>query len=173
MWVFHPDVGILNYGLRAIGINNPPGWLQSETWAMPALVIMSLWGIGGARMIIFLAGLQGISDHYYDAAKIDGAGAVQRFRHITLPLITPVIFFNLVLGVIGAFQVFTSAYVMTAGGPNNATLFYALYLYRNAFVYFKMGRASAMAWILFAILLAFTYIQFRRSSKWVYYEGGE
>jgi len=172
MWVFHPDIGILNYSLKAIGIDNPPGWLQSPTWAMPAMIIMSLWGIGGARMIIFLAGLQGISDHYYEAAKIDGANAWQRFVHITIPLITPVILFNLVLGVIGAFQVFTSAYVMTEGGPDNATLFYALYLYKNAFQFFKMGRASAMAWILFVILLVFTYIQFRHSRRWVHYEGG-
>ena len=134
---------------------------------------MSLWGIGGARMIIFLAGLQNVSQHYYDAAKIDGANAWQRFIHITLPLISPVIFFNLVLGVIGAFQVFAGAYVITRGegSPNNATLFYALYLYQNAFRFFKMGRASAMAWMLFAILLAFTYFQFRRSRRWVYYEG--
>jgi len=173
MWVFHPDVGLLNFALRHLGVGSPPGWLQSETWAMPALIVMSLWGIGGARMIIFLAGLQGIGEHYYEAAKIDGAGAVQRFFHITLPLITPVIYFNLVLGVIGGFQVFTSVYVMTEGGPNNATLMYALYLYRNAFVFFKMGRASAMAWVLFAILLAFTYVQFRQSRRWVHYEGGE
>jgi multiple sugar transport system permease protein len=172
MWVLHPDIGILNFALAKLGVAHPPAWLQSETWAMPSLILMSLWGIGGARMIIFLAGLQGIGDHYYEAAKIDGAGAWQRFVHITLPLITPVIFFNLVLGVIGAFQVFTNAYIMTEGGPNNSTLFYALYLYRNAFVYFKMGRASAMAWILFALLLAFTYIQFRQSRRWVHYEGG-
>ena len=172
MWVFHPDIGILNHALRAVGIANPPGWLQSEQWALPAFIVMSLWGIGGARMIIFLAGIQNVSDHYYDAAKIDGANAFQRFLHITIPLITPVIFFNLVLGVIGAFQVFASAYVMTNGGPNNATLFYALYLYRTAFQFFKMGRASAMAWILFAILLVFTYVQFRRSRRWVHYEGG-
>lgn len=173
MWLLHPDIGIINYALRGLGVAHPPGWLQSESWAMPSMVLMSLWGIGGARMIIFLAGLQGISEHYYEAARIDGANSWQRFRHITIPLITPVIFFNMILGVIGAFQVFANAYIMTAGGPNNATLFYALYLYRNAFVYFKMGRASAMAWILFAILLAFTYVQFRRSRKWVHYEGGE
>ncbi|MHC4713276.1 MAG: carbohydrate ABC transporter permease [Planctomycetota bacterium] len=172
MWVFHPDIGILNHALRALGFANPPGWLQSEQWALPAFIVMSLWGIGGARMIIFLAGIQNVSDHYYDAAKIDGANAFQRFIHITIPLITPVIFFNLVLGVIGAFQVFASAYVMTNGGPNNATLFYALYLYRTAFQFFKMGRASAMAWMLFAILLVFTYFQFRNSRRWVHYEGG-
>lgn len=173
MWLLHPDIGIINFALRHLGVTHPPGWLQSESWALPSMVLMSLWGIGGARMIIFLAGLQGISEHYYEAAKIDGANAWRRFLHITLPLITPVIFFNLVLGVIGAFQVFTNAYIMTEGGPNNATLFYALYLYRNAFVYFKMGRASAMAWILFAILFVFTFIQFRRSRRWVHYEGGE
>lgn len=172
MWVFHPDIGILNHALRGLGVANPPGWIQSETWALPAFILMSLWGIGGARMIIFLAGLQNVSEHYYDAAKIDGANAFQRFVHITLPLISPVIFFNLVLGVIGAFQVFSTAYIMTNGGPNNATLFYALYLYRNAFQFFKMGRASAMAWILFALLFVFTYLQFRNSRRWVHYEGG-
>jgi len=171
MWIFHPDIGILNHALRGLGLDNPPGWLQSESWALPAFIVMSLWGIGGARMIIFLAGIQNVSDHYYDAAKIDGANAWQRFIHITIPLITPVIFFNLVLGVIGAFQVFASAYVMTNGGPNNATLFYALYLYRNAFQFFKMGRASAMAWILFGILFLFTWVQFKRSRRWVHYEG--
>lgn len=171
-WVFHPDSGILNYGLSRIGIKGP-AWLQDPHTALASLIIMSLWGIGGGRMIIFLAGLQGISDELYEAATLDGARGWTVFRHVTLPMLTPTIFFNLVLGIIGSFQVFTSAYVMTGGGPNNATMMYILYLYNNAFRFFKLGKASAMAWILFAILLGFTLIQFKNSSKWVHYEGGE
>lgn len=188
MWVFDPKIGILNTfltmnvpiphitqsGLAMTVkplISNPPDWLQSTTWALPAFILMSLWGIGGGRMIIFLAGLQGISDEYYEAAKIDGAGVWNQFRHITLPLLTPTIFFNMVLGVIGAFQVFTAAYIMTRGGPNNATLFYVLYLFRNAFEQFHMGYASALAWVLFVILFTFTMLQFKNSTKWVHYEG--
>ena len=124
-------------------------------------------------MVIFLAGLQGISESYYEAAKLDGAGTWVCFRRVTLPLLSPVMFFNLVLGVIGSFQVFTNAYVMTGGGPNNSSLFYALYLFRNAFLYLKLGKASAMAWVLFAILLVLTFVQFRTSKRWVHYEGGD
>lgn len=169
-WVFNTDNGILNQGLQFMGLPNVQ-WLQDENYTMPAFILMSLWGIGGQRMIIFLAGLQGISEGYYEAARIDGAGMLSQFRHITLPLLSPVMFFNLVLGVIGSFQVFTSAYIMTGGGPNNASLFYALYLFRNAFEYFKLGKASALAWILFAILLGLTAIQFRGAKRWVHYEG--
>jgi multiple sugar transport system permease protein len=171
-WIFHPDSGILNYGLAFFGIKGP-AWLQDPNTALASLIIMSLWGIGGGRMIIFLAGLQGISDELYEAASLDGAKGWMIFRHVTLPMLSPTIFFNSVLGIIGSFQVFTSAYVMTNGGPDNATMMYVLYLYNNAFRYFKLGKASAMAWILFAILLVFTVIQFKNSSKWVYYEGGE
>jgi multiple sugar transport system permease protein len=171
-WVFHPDAGLLNYGLSLLGVEGPQ-WLQDPKTALASLIIMSLWGIGGGRMIIFLAGLQGISDELYEAASLDGAKGWSVFRHITLPMLSPTIFFNLVLGIIGSFQVFTTAYVMTGGGPNNATLMYVLYLYNNAFRFFKMGKASAMAWILFVILLVFTVIQFRNASRWVYYEGGE
>ncbi len=188
MWVFHPEYGILNsfltinlpfptLGDQGIGfafrpmIAHPPDWLQSSAWALPALILMSLWGIGGQRMIIFLAGLQGISDEYYEAARIDGAGAWHQFRHITIPLLTPTIFFNLILGIVGAFQVFTAAYIMTGGGPNNATLFYVLYIYRHAFEQFHMGYAAALAWVLFILLFTFTLIQFKQSSRWVHYEG--
>lgn len=171
-WVFHPDAGILNYGLSLFGIKGPQ-WLQDPKTALASLIVMSLWGVGGGRMIIFLAGLQGISDELYEAASLDGARGWAAFRHVTLPMLSPTIFFNFVLGIIGSFQVFTSAYVMTGGGPDNATLMYVLYLFRNAFVYFKLGKASAMAWILFVILLVFTMIQFKNASKWVYYEGGE
>jgi len=181
IWILQPEVGLMNQFLRWLfslpGIDrlglSPPGWLSDASWSKPSLILMSLWGIGGSRMIIFLAGLQGISDHYYEAATIDGAGAWGKFRHVTLPLITPIIFFNLVLGVIGAFQTFTTAFVMTRGGPEDSTLFYALYLYYCAFETFEMGKASAMAWILFVILLVFTWVQFNQSRRWVHYEGGE
>ena len=169
-WVFNADNGILNQGLAFLGLPNVE-WLQNEKFTLYAFAIMSLWGIGGQRMIIFLAGLQGIPDSYYEAARLDGASTWAQFRHITLPSLSPVMFFNLVLGLVGAFQVFTSAYVMTSGGPNNASLFYSLYIFRNAFEYFKMGKASAMAWILFAILLLFTLVQFALSKRWVHYEG--
>jgi multiple sugar transport system permease protein len=172
LWVLHPDAGILNFGLSKIGIKGP-AWLLDPKTALTSLTIMSLWGVGGGRMLIFLAGLQGISDELYEAAQLDGARGWACFRHITLPMLSPTIFFNLILGIIGSFQVFTSAYIMTGGGPDNATLMYVLYLYNNAFRYFKLGKASAMAWILFVILLGFTLAQFKNASKWVYYEGGE
>jgi multiple sugar transport system permease protein len=131
---------------------------------------MSLWGVG-ASMLIYLAGLQGIPSELYDSAKIDGAGRIRRFMYVTIPMLSPVIFFNLVMGIIGAFQIFTEGYVMTGGGPNNSTLFSVLYLYRNAFNYIQMGYASALAWVLFAIILAFTLLIFKSSPLWVYYEG--
>ncbi|MBB6049954.1 carbohydrate ABC transporter permease [Armatimonas rosea] len=171
-WVFHPDAGILNFALSKVGVHGPK-WLQDPKTALMSLIIMSLWGIGGSRMLIFLAGLQGVSDELYEAAQLDGADGLTCFRHITLPMLSPTIFFNLILGIIGSFQVFTSAYIMTGGGPDNATLMYVLYLYNNAFRFFKLGKASAMAWILFIMLLGFTGIQFKNASKWVYYEGGE
>ncbi|RYG26426.1 sugar ABC transporter permease, partial [bacterium] len=129
-----------------------------------------LWGVGGGRMVIFLAGLQGIPESLLEAAVLDGAGPWRRFRNVTLPLLSPVLFFNVVMGVIGAFQVFTQAYAMTGGGPNNASRFYALYLFQTAFEQFKLGKASAMAWVLFLILLVITGLQFYGSRKWVYYE---
>jgi len=168
-WVFNADNGVLNQALGFFGFPHIQ-WLQEERDTLTAFILMSLWGVGGQRMIIFLAGLQGIADSYYEAARIDGATTTQQFRHVTLPLLSPVMFFNLVLGGIGAFQVFTSAYIMTGGGPNNASLFYALYLFRNAFEYFKMGKASALAWLLFLIILALTLIQFAQGRKWVFYE---
>lgn len=169
-WIFNSDHGLLNYALGLFGIGGAE-WLADEKYTLWAFIIMSLWGAGGGRMVIFLAGLQGISDSYYEAARIDGASAWQQFRAVTLPQLSPVIFFNLILGVIGSFQVFTEAYVMTSGGPNNATLTYALNIFRNAFEYFKLGKASAMAWILFLILLVITGFQFWGSKRWVYYEG--
>ncbi|MBC8064166.1 MAG: sugar ABC transporter permease [Chlorobia bacterium] len=168
-WIFNNDYGLLNYGLGMFGIGGAE-WLSDEKYTLGAFVVMSLWGIGGGRMVIFLAGLQGISESYYEAAKIDGASPWKQFRFITVPQLSPVIFFNLILGFIGAFQVFTQAYIMTGGGPNNSTLFYALSLFRNAFEYFKLGKASAMAWLLFLILMVITAIQFWSSKRWVHYE---
>jgi len=168
--LLNPDFGAVNFILRKIGIASPPGWLLDEKWAMPGLILMSLWGLGN-MMIIYLAGLQNVSEELQEAAEIDGAGPLKRFRHVTLPMLTPTIFFNLVMSVIGSFQVFMQTYVMTNGGPNDATLTYVLYLYRNAFEQFKMGYASALAWILFVIILAMTLLIIKSSSLWVYYEG--
>lgn len=170
MLLLNPDVGGINFVLRRVGVENPPGWLTDEKWAMPALILMSLWGIG-SMMLIFLAGLQGVPDELQDAAHVDGASAWHRFRHITLPLLTPAILFNLVISIIGAFQVFTQTFIMTGGGPANSTLTYVLYLYRNAFELFKMGYASALAWILFFIILAMTALILKSTPFWVHYEG--
>lgn len=169
VWILNRDFGIVNGALRIFGIRGP-AWLQSEVWAMPAMILMSLWGVGG-NMIIFLAALQGVPSSLYDAAKIDGAGTLASFWNITVPMITPTIFFSLVMGIINSFQVFTQAYVMTSGGPNNATLTQVLYLYRKAFEQFHFGYASAIAWVLFAIILVFTGAMIRGSTIWVYYEG--
>lgn len=168
-WLLNTDNGALNQGLALLGIG-PIAWLQNERWTLPAFVLMSLWGAGGGRMVIFLAGLQAVPESLLEAATLDGAGPGRRFRSVTLPLLSPVLFFNLVMGVIGAFQVFTQAYVMTNGGPNDASRFYALYLFQTAFEQFKLGKASAMAWVLFLILLAVTGVQFYGSRRWVYYE---
>jgi len=170
MLLLNPDVGGINFVLRRVGVQNPPGWLTDEAWAMPALILMSLWSVG-SMMLIFLAGLQGVPDELQDAAHVDGAGAWHRFRHITLPLLTPAILFNLVISIIGAFQVFTQTFIMTGGGPADSTLTYVLYLYRNAFEQFKMGYASALAWILFFIILTLTALILRSTPFWVHYEG--
>lgn len=174
LWVriFNPRLGILNAFLTRIGVENPPGWLSDPNWAVPSLMLMGLWGIGGG-MIIYLAGMQGIPTDLYDASKVDGANIFQRFRHVTLPMMTPVIFYELVMSLIGTFQYFTEVYVATggSGGPQRSTLFYNLYLYQNAFKYFDMGYASTMAWILFVIVLVLTLLVFRSSEFWVYYEG--
>ncbi|MGQ9632245.1 MAG: carbohydrate ABC transporter permease [bacterium] len=167
-WIFNPQFGVLNFLLSKVGIEGPL-WLGSETWALPALIVMSCWGVGSS-MLIFLAALQGIPTQLYEAAEIDGANWWQKFGRVTLPLITPVIFFNLVMGVINSFQVFTNAFIMTNGGPNNATLFYVLNLYRQAFQFFHMGYASALAWVLFAIILICTLMIIKSSAAWVYYE---
>lgn len=169
VWLLQPQMGPVNQILGKLGIPGP-GWFTSEKWAIPSLILISLWaGMGGNRMLIFLAGLQGVPEELYDAASIDGAGTWRRFWSVTLPMISPTVLFNLVLGVIGALKVFTMAFVATAGGPAYATWFYALHLYRQAFDYFRMGYASALAWFLAIILLVFTYIQLRMSKRWVYY----
>lgn len=184
LWVFQPSYGLinatlagpvnwLNSVLRQIGWPlgvAMPGWLTDPLWAKPALVVMTIWGMGNT-VLIFLAGLQEVPRSLYESAEIDGANAIHRFRYITLPMLSPVIFFNVIMGVIGGFQVFTQAYVMTRGGPQDATLFYAYYLFNNAFQFFNMGYASAMAWILFIIVVACTWVIFRTSSRWVYYAG--
>jgi multiple sugar transport system permease protein len=168
-WLLNPQFGLINYSLSLVGIQGPE-WLYNTKTAMPAMIVMSLWGVGGS-MVIYLAGLQGIPEQYYEAAEIDGAGTWKKFQHITVPMITPTIFFTLIMGVIGAFQTFTQFFVMTNGGPANATLTYVLYLYRNAFEYFRMGYAAALAWILLIIILVVTALQFWGSRHWVYYEG--
>ncbi|MEZ4679715.1 MAG: sugar ABC transporter permease [Caldilineaceae bacterium] len=170
-WLFHPSVGPINVALSWFGIDGP-GWMTDKSWALPALIIISLWAaIGGNSMLIFLAGLQGVPQELYEAAEIDGAGLWAKFRSVTLPLITPTLFFNLILGIIGALKVFTLAFVATLGGPSYATWFYALHIYRQAFEYFRMGYGSALAWIFVIVLLIFTFIQLRFSQRWVYYAG--
>lgn len=171
-WIFNPEFGLVNYALSILFHIKGPGWVFSESWALPSLIIMSLWGVGGA-MVLYLSGLQGVPTELHEAASLDGAGAIGRFRFVTLPIISPVLFFTLVTGIIGSFQVFTQAYVMTAGGPNYATFFYVLYLYNNAFLNYWFGLASAQAWILFVIVLLLSLLVFRSSSLWVYYESGE
>lgn len=170
VWLLNPEFGLVNYLLWEVFGIQGPRWLSSPDWVIPALIVMSMWGIGGG-IVICLAGLQGISEELYEAAELDGASGLQKMLRITVPHMTPVLFFNLIMGIIGSFQVFTQGYVMTGGGPSNASLFYVLYLYWNAFNYFRMGYASALAWVLFAIILAMTGLIFRSSSAWVYYEG--
>jgi multiple sugar transport system permease protein len=172
LWVLNPDVGMVNSLLRAGGISDPPGWLTSPSWLLgskTAIIVMGLWG-AGASMIVWLAGLKAIPRHLYEAAEIDGAGPWRRFRNVTLPMLSPYLFFNLIVGVIGTMQIFSQAYVMTQGGPDDSTLFYAYHLFNSAFRYFRMGYASAMAWILFLIVLALTLLQMWIGRRWVHYE---
>lgn len=172
IWLFHPSVGPINLMLSWVNIDGP-GWLSSKQWALPAVIIISLWAaLGGNTMLIFLAGLQGVPQELLEAAEIDGAGALLKFRHVTLPMISPTLLFNLILGVIAALRVFTLAFVATQGGPSYSTWFYALHIYNQAFAYFRMGYGAALAWIFVIILLIFTYFQLYLSKRWVYY-GGE
>jgi multiple sugar transport system permease protein len=169
IWVFNHQRGIVNMTLRSVGIAEPPKWLQSSDWSKPALIIMGLWGVGGG-MLIWLAGLKNIPQQLYEAAEIDGAGPMRRFFHITLPMLSPYIFFNFVLGLIGVFQIFEAAYMMTNGGPSNSTLFYAYKLFNEAFRYLNMGTAAAMAWIMFVIVMGLTLLNLWAGKRWVHYE---
>lgn len=179
LWMLNPEQGILNMAFNLVGITGP-GWMTDPAWSKPALVLIGVWGMGGT-MIIFLAGLQQVPVTLYEAALVDGAGAWRRFWNVTIPILSPVIFFNLIMGIIGSFQYFTHVYVMTAGlnvsggargvgGPELSTMVYPLYLYQNAFLYFRMGYASAMAWILFLLVGCLVWAVFR-TSGWVHYEG--
>lgn len=170
-YVFNPEYGLVNTVLAAIGIQGP-GWVFSQDWALPSLILMSWWTVGG-EVVIYLAGLKGIPQVLYEAVEIDGGGPWAKFRHVTLPMLSPVIFFNIVLGFIGAFQVFEGPLVLTNGGPNKATLTYMLNLYQEAFRYGNFGYASALAWVLFLIIMALTLLTIRSSTLWVYYESGE
>jgi multiple sugar transport system permease protein len=168
LWLFNAKLGLINLFLTKIGISNPPAWLDDVSWAMPALVIMSVWGVGNT-VIIYLAGLQAVPRELYEAAEIDGASPLRKIWHVTLPGISPVIFFNLIMGIIGTLQVFGTPYIMTGGGPARSTYFYTMYLYDNAFVNLKMGYASALAWVQLLIVLALTGIAAWSSKKWVHY----
>src|ERR671933_284162 len=168
-WMYQPEVGLINVALGWLHIP-APNWLGDTRWAMPALILMSLWKGFGYNMVLFLAGLQGIPGQIYEAALIDGAGAWQRFWRITLPLLSPTMFFAVVMTVISSFQVFDQAYVMTGGGPANATNTIVLYIFQNGFQFFRMGYASAIAWVLFAVIFIFTLLQMRLQGKWVQYE---
>ena len=166
--IFDPNTGVINTFLRMFGIQGPL-WLLDPNWALTAVIIMTLWTVGG-NMIIYLAGLQDVPPYLYEAAEIDGATTMQKFRFITVPQMTPILFFNIITGLIGALQTFTPGYIFGKGGPGNSLLFYVYYLFTNAFNYFKMGYGSALAWILFIIVMVLTLIIFRTSRSWVYYE---
>ncbi|MGQ9456398.1 MAG: carbohydrate ABC transporter permease [Armatimonadota bacterium] len=168
--MYNPDYGIINRLLRLF-ISNPPGWLADPHWAMPAIIIMSVWTGLGYNAILYLAGLQGISSTYYEAAKIDGANAWQLFRHVTWPLLSPTTLFIFTMSVISGFQVFTQIYMMTAGRPTPQTMVYVYHVYSEAFTSFRMGYASALAFVLFLIILAVTLTQLSITKRWVYYGG--
>ncbi len=168
-WVLDPEFGLVNLLLGQIGIQGP-GWLSDPNWVLPSYIMMALWGAGGG-MITYLVGLREVPKTLYEAAEIDGAGAITKFIKITLPLLTPILFYNLVMGIIGSFRKFTDAYIL--GGAGNQGKFYLVYLYENAFKFFKMGYATALAWILFVIIFLITLLVFKSSSFWVYYESSE
>ena len=170
-WILNPQFGIVAQGLERLGVLAPL-WLVDPIWVKPAFILMGLWSVG-TSMIIWLAGLQSIPEIYYEAAAIDGAGPLRRFWRITLPLLTPTTFFVLITSIIGTFQIFTQAYVLTKGGPNDASLFYALYIYEQAYKFFHMGYAAALAWVLFTIVLALTLLNLRLARTWVYYEAAK
>jgi multiple sugar transport system permease protein len=167
-WLLNPEFGLLTVMLGYLGIKGPD-WLGSTAWALPSLILISLWGFGGS-MLVYLAGLQGIPQELYEAVEVDGGSAWDKFRTVTIPMLSPVILFNLVIGLIAAFQFFTEPFGLTEGGPENSTLVYMLYLYRNAYLYLDMGYASAMAWVLFLLVLLLTLLVFRSTPMWVHYE---
>lgn len=169
-WIFNYNFGLINIALRKFFGIQGPGWLISETWVLPAFVIMSIWAVGGP-MLIYLGGLQSIPTSLYEAATVDGANFWHKFRHITLPMMSPIILFNTIMGTIYSFQVFTPAYIMTEGGPNYGSLFYVLYIYFNAFKWYELGYATTAATMLFFIILIFTYILLKTSGGWVHYGG--
>lgn len=179
LWIFNPKWGLANQFIGLFGLS-PQDWFLSAKLSKPCLIFMGLWGIG-PTMVIYLAGLQGVPQSLYEAAEIDGAGAWGKFRHVTVPIVSPVTFFNLIMGIIGAFQIFTSAYILTTGGAGGETsygvggildslLFYVLYLWQNAFEFWRMGYAAAQGWLLLVIILILTVIQFKLAGRWVYYE---
>lgn len=169
-WIFNADFGLLNEFLYNVGISNLPRWLSQPKWALTAIIILSVWKDVGFSTVLFMAGLQGIPSSLYEAAWLDGANRWKSFVYITLPLLSPTTFFVIVINVISSFQIFDQAYVLTGGGPGNATNTIVYYIYNNAFQWFRMGYASAVAWLLFAIIFIATFIQFRYQKKWVYYE---
>lgn len=171
LWLFNPDMGLVNNILTKLHLPTSQ-WMFSERMVIPTIVIIGLWGSGNT-VVIFLAGLQGVPTHLYEAIEVDGGNAFHKFRNVTIPMMTPTIFFNGIMGIIGGFQVFTQSYILTQGGPNDASLFYVYYLYREAFQRSEMGYASALAWILFIIIMIFTAVLFKTSNSWVYYEGGK
>ena len=168
-WVLNQR-GLVNQALRLVGIHGPR-WFSDERWALPGIVLIALWG-AGANMLLYLGGLQSIPTDVKEAASVDGATNLQRFRHVILPLLTPTLFYNVTINLIAAFQVFNTSYIVTDGGPNNATSTLVYYLYKQGFQLFEFGYASAIAWVLFAIILVFTLILVKSSGRWVYYEGG-
>lgn len=169
--LFAPSAGLINKTLHFFGIIGP-AWLLDANWVKPALIIMSLWGVGGG-IVLLLAGMKGVPSEFYEAASIDGASSKQAFFRITFPMLTPVIFFNLVTGIIGALQTFAQVFIVTEGGPDNASQMIVPYLFQNAFRFYKMGYASSIAWVLFIIIMALTLIVFRSSALWVHYEEGK
>ena len=169
MWLLNPQYGLINALLGRLGLPEP-GWIADPAWSKPSLIMMATWAVGGS-IVIYLAGLQDVPTELYEAAELDGADSWQRIRYVTLPMLSPVIFFNVVMGLIGAMQYFTQAYVMTQGGPVDSTLFYSVYLFRRAFTYLDMGYASAMAWLLFVLIMVLTVFTFRTASRWVHYSG--
>ena len=168
LWLFNAKLGLINVALRAVGVRNPPPWLTSTTWAMPALILMSVWGVGNT-VVIYLAGLQDVPRELYEAADIDGASPARKLWHVTLPGISQVIFFNLIMGLIGTLQVFAVPEIMFPGGqPGRTTYFFTMYLYDNAFTYLHMGYASAMAWVQLLIILALTGVAAWSGKRWVH-----